>query len=187
MVTVYHLPPQKAPKQLTAYRPNTKLEEHLLAFLNHNNQSGFADEDGGGATEVEHEIKIDAVRSLLRSTETMAIIAQVALSDKLLLDDFQKYASQLAKTTGKSTGLMKCYHILARVMGYKSYTGLLYLNNAAKSHRTFIQPPCAYQDNPRLYKAIRNQNREAKRKQKQTAMIKNRRDPSTIRLKDFTA
>jgi hypothetical protein len=40
-VIVYTVPPQEAPRQVTAYVRPENLYEHLLAFLNFNNPSGF--------------------------------------------------------------------------------------------------------------------------------------------------
>lgn len=187
MVTVIHLPPQEAPKQLTVHRHSANLEEHLLAFLNNNNRSGFATEEGEIEEEMCNTVTHDQVRALLKSESNLAIIAEVALTETMSVEKYKLYARALADASGKSLGLGKALHLLARVMGYKSQAGMLGLNKVSKRQWEHLLIPLPeYSSDPQLHGNIKRGNKSIKKRFEHQAMLKNRRDPNTIRLKDLT-
>lgn len=181
MVTVLHLPPQEAPKQLTAYRHNTKLEEHLLAFLNANNKNGFAEEleEGQEPTPVE-PISIETIREM-SSDAVVSVILQIAISEHISIRRIKEMGRLIVTESGKKAKYHKTIHLIARMLGYRSYEGMIFLNG-------YVKPkPIEYpkgKSSTDLRRNIHKGNKSLIR-QSESLKIKNRRDPSSFRIKDF--
>lgn len=183
MVTVVHLPPQQAPKQLTAHRHSTNLEEHFLAFLNQNNQRGFVGETDEDAQEIKTYQASD-ISVLLECDEALAIIAQVAIDQEMTVEKFKNFAKYLRTFTSRAMGLGHCRELLARVLGYKSVAGMLGLNKAMKKDMVDLIK-VAETASPMLRRNVGIANRQKRRAFMERTPIVNLRDPSSFRLKDI--
>lgn len=185
---VIHLPPQPAPKQLTVHRFSPNLEEHLMAFMCHNNQNGFLGEEETvkGYTKFE-QVSRDATLSIESITvldkPTIAnIMLRLATLDKISITDLKNWAFEIKDMStlrtydenGKLVAQQRvlrmnpAYNLLARLLGYRNWTVLMYharWQNGINHDLTSLEIKKKYD----LKKV----------------MIENRRDKSMIKLKLF--
>lgn len=183
MVTVIQLPPQPAIKQLTAIRHSKKLEEHLLAFLNSNNKSGFANEECISIIAEEELYTISDVRDLLECDDALVLIAKVAIDNDMSVEKFSNYAKHLRSVTDKRICLGHCRELLARALGYKSTPAMMVRNQATKKNIDFIKKN--EKASPDLCRNIKIGNKNRKNEFRCNTKIKNRRDPNSFKLKDI--
>lgn len=102
---VITLPPGPDPKKETASYSPDNLKEHLLAFLNHNNATGFE-------KEMEASLDDPTVANLL-----LKISNQAGMSKK----EFKEAARALKSLAGrKSLKYGHCVELLARLYGYRT-------------------------------------------------------------------
>lgn len=133
MAEIIILPPQQEPKRETVhYRPKN-LQEQLLAFLNANNRKSFKEDEEYKYEPPPFEYSEDA-----RSVVT--ILLDIARRQCLTLHCLKGYGKELQKACGarpltgkmqkqvKSEGVKKyalklshAHHIVAKVLGYRSY------------------------------------------------------------------
>ena len=119
------LPPQETPAQPTVKHRSQNLQEHLMGFLNANNQHGFIED--------KRVLPID----LLSIKEIMAL-EDASLADVLMLvtehqyvslDELKKLCWKIkeevrAKIGKKNFGLGKANEMMARLLGYKTFASL---------------------------------------------------------------
>jgi hypothetical protein len=118
MVTVTVYPPQEQPKQLTANHRPDNLEEHMLAFLNANNNHGFP---------LLTTEESDNLGNLLYDYATQ--------NRTIKKTDAAQMAVEIRKRSGKKIKFMKAYEVLARCLGYYSWRNVL---GAAKENGELV-------------------------------------------------
>lgn len=120
MVDVKSLPPQKAPKQITARFASLSLHQNFLAFLNSNNRSGFLTEEIAA---------LDTVTVL----EFLTIVFQ---HESVPQWKFKTMAKRLKKTSNRVIRHTVALEIVSRLFGYENWEQVSRLN---KNSPTLIQ------------------------------------------------
>jgi hypothetical protein len=105
MVDLIYLPPQEAPKQLTARQGTQHLHEHFLGFLNANNCTGFTAEEVSSIGE-------DAIIELL---------LWIGRSPQVSERRFKRYATQIKRTTNGNISHSRALELVARALGYANW------------------------------------------------------------------
>jgi hypothetical protein len=106
MIVFTELPPQEAPKQLTArFAPET-LRDHFLAFLNANNQSGFSADD---IVSIDGDTIVD-------------LIVSAARLDLVNETKCKMFAKRLKRTSNGAIKHSRALDIVARVFGYQTWS-----------------------------------------------------------------
>lgn len=133
MAEIIILPPQQEPKRETVhYRPKN-LQEQLLAFLNANNRKSFKEDEEYKYEPPPFEYSEDA-RAIVD------ILLDIASRRYVSIRRLKDYGKELSNSSGKrpltakmakrvydegvykrALQLTKAYHIVAKVLGYRSY------------------------------------------------------------------
>ena len=99
------LPPEPAPRMLTANVAVRTLQDHFLAFLDANNPTGFD-------AEIVAQISDHAIGDLM-------LLA--ALKDSVSVRDFKWEAKKLKKVSSGAIGHSHCLELMARLFGYSNW------------------------------------------------------------------
>lgn len=110
MTSIIQIPPQKAPKQLTARSASHNLHEHFLAFLNSNNVAGFSNDEIP-------PVELDEIACIEADT-IVDLLVTVSQYDTVPDSMFKKLAKRLKKTSGGAIKHARALEIVARVFGY---------------------------------------------------------------------
>ncbi|WP_155835237.1 hypothetical protein [Herbaspirillum sp. RV1423] len=106
MTDVLHLPPQEAPKLLTARQGTQNLHEHFLAFLNANNPNGFSSEE----------------ISSIGETAIVELLQRVAESKLVPEWIFKQFAKEIKRASNGAIIHNRALEIVSRVFGYNSWS-----------------------------------------------------------------
>lgn len=174
MVTVTQLPPQAVPKQLTAQRQTGSLEEHLLAFLNHNNPKGFGDDD------VYQPVTMDQILGV-SPDEIFKVIVRIINHKDISIRRLKQSAKTITKLSDKNVKLQKVMFLLARIIGYRNWE-LMMQENHVQSFEAKPLPRCQTGE---FYKVASKQRVKDKRSHETDARILVRRDFDNFKLKDL--
>lgn len=107
-MTLIELPPQKAPRQLTAAIPTRSLEHHLLAFLAVNNPKGYVDDVPTNELTQLVFFLFYPLRFRVRS-----------------LSQLRKDAKRVKRFSERIIKHGRALEYMAKVMGYKNWNELL--------------------------------------------------------------
>lgn len=121
LVDIVELPPQEAPKQLTARVAPHNLHEHFLAFLNANNESGFL------ADEI-LQIQADTIVDLLIDVSKFDVVTETK---------FKLSAKRLKKTSNGTIKHSRALDIVSRVFGYLDFHEVMNSSGRAGGETTF--------------------------------------------------
>ena len=185
---ITHLPPQPAPKHVSAQRHSPNLEEHLMAFICHNNQSGFLNSDHtvGNYTKFSQVdpnvmLSVEALTQLDKPT-IASYMFKLATTEEISIKELKTWAFDIKRLTviygedkdGKQIvirrllRMFQAYDLVARLLGYANWKIL--------------------RDHIRWENHIPKKIAGAEVKKhfdESKLMVKNRRDHGTIKLKLF--
>ncbi len=118
MVEIIHLPSKPDPKKLTANHRSENLKQHLESFLNKNNLHGWLTET----------LNVEETVSLSDIIETIAKL------EILTMTQYMSYAEQITMAANEVIDFERSCHLLARVIGYKTYGHALFKQKQHSKH-----------------------------------------------------